>query len=115
MVNKKGASGSGIAAGVIVLVIIIILFLYGPYLLNSIGFSPVPTATSLNHTVAVGVLSVNAPAKVSPSSTFGATFLIANNLNGKAARNIYFCLDNPDLYLKKLTEVLRLILFRKDR
>ncbi|MCL4362322.1 MAG: hypothetical protein OH338_03080 [Candidatus Parvarchaeota archaeon] len=98
MMNKKGANGSGIAAGVIVLVIIVILFLYGPYLLNSLGFSPVPTATSLNHTVAVGVISVNAPAKVSPSSTFGATFLVANNLNGKAASNIYFCLDNLGLF-----------------
>lgn len=98
MVNKKGSSGSGIAAGVFVLVIIIILFLYGPYLLNSLGLSPVPTATSLNHTVAVGVLSVNAPAKVSPSSTFGTTFLVANNLNGKDASNIYFCLDNLGLF-----------------
>ncbi len=98
MVNKKGASGSGIATGVVVLVIIIILFLYGPYLLHSLGISAVPTATSLNHTVAVGVLSVNAPAKVSPSSTFGTTFLIANNLNGKAAKNIYFCLDNLGLF-----------------
>ncbi|MCL4372460.1 hypothetical protein M1384_00115 [Candidatus Parvarchaeota archaeon] len=98
MVNKKGSSGSGIATGVFVLVIVIILFLYGPYLLNSIGISSVPSATSLGHTVAVGVLSVNAPARVSPSSTFGTTFLIANNLNGNAARNIYFCLDNLGLF-----------------
>jgi len=96
--NRKGVNGSGIAGGVVVLVIIIILFLYGPYLLNSLGLSPVPTSNSLNHTVAVGVLSVNAPVKVSPSSTFGAVFLVANNLNGKAASNIYFCLDNLGLF-----------------
>lgn len=97
MVNKKGASG-GIAGGVSILVVLVILFLYGPYLLNTIGLSAVPSSTSLNHTVAVGVVSVNMPAKVSPSSTFGATFLIANNLNGKAASNIYFCLDNLGLF-----------------
>ncbi|MCL5106657.1 MAG: hypothetical protein M1322_00850 [Candidatus Parvarchaeota archaeon] len=96
--DNKGASGSGIVAGVMVLVLIVILFVYGPYLLNVIGLSPVPSATSLNHTTAVGVISINAPSKVSPSSNFGVTFLVANNLNGKSASNIYFCLDNLGLF-----------------
>ena len=95
--DKKGSSGSSIAGGVFVLVIILILVLYGPLLLNKLGVSVVPSATSLNHTVALGVISISAPSTVSPSSTFGATFLVANNLNGKAASNIYFCLDNLGL------------------
>ncbi len=96
MVNRKGASG--IIAGVFLLIIIVILFLYGPVMLNYIGLSPVPSATHLNNTVAVGVISVNYPAKVSPSSTFGMTFLVANNLNGNSASNIFFCLDNLGLF-----------------
>jgi hypothetical protein len=98
MVNKKGANSGGIAAGAMVLVIIVGLFFYGPLILNSLGISVVPSAVGLNHTIAVGVLSVNAPTKVSPLSTFGMTFLVANNLNGKAASNIYFCLDNLGLF-----------------
>ncbi|MCL5420836.1 MAG: hypothetical protein M1284_03765 [Candidatus Parvarchaeota archaeon] len=96
MANKKGASG--VAAGAFLLVIIIILFLYGPVIMNSLGLSLVPSATSLNHTVALGVISATAPPRVSPSSTFGITFLVANNLNGKAASDIYFCLDNLGLF-----------------
>ncbi len=96
MINKKGASG--VVGGVFVLIIIVILFLYGPIILNKIGFSPVPSASSLNKTVAVGVVSINSPSKVSPSSKFGVTFLVANNLNGAAASNIFFCLDNLGLF-----------------
>jgi len=95
--NKIGSSGSGIAGGVVVLAIIIVLIFYGPLLLNKLGVSVVPLSTSLNHTSALGVISISAPSTVSPSSTFGATFLIANNLNGKSASNIYFCLDNLGL------------------
>ncbi len=97
-INKKGAAGGSIAGGVVILVIIVILFLYGPVLLNDMGLGVVPSVVSLNHTVAVGVLSISAPASVSPSSSFGLTFQVANNLNGKAASNIYFCLDNLGLF-----------------
>lgn len=95
MTNKKGASKA--ITGGFLLVIIIGLFIFGPALLKMVGVSVVPSPTSLNNTMALGVISINSPAKVSPSSAFGVTFLIANNVNYKAS-NIYFCLDNLGLF-----------------
>lgn len=97
MVNKKAANSS-IIGGVFVLMIIIVAVLYSSVILSDLGISVVPSASSLNHTIAVGVISVNYPPKVSPSSKFGVTFLVANNLNGKSASNLFFCLDNLGLF-----------------
>jgi hypothetical protein len=94
----KNNKGQGTAVGaVLLLVIIVALFLYGPVLLNYLGLSPVPSATHLSNKVALAVSPINPPSKVSPSSTFGLTFLVINNY-GSAASNIFFCLDNLGLF-----------------
>ncbi|MCL4399564.1 hypothetical protein M1293_03630 [Candidatus Parvarchaeota archaeon] len=78
------------------LIIIVLVFLFLPYISYNIGLVSPPNAGPI--TQGIKVSSVNYPASVSPSSTFGLSFFITNNLNGMVARNINFCLDDLGLF-----------------
>ena len=77
-------------------IVIILAFLFLPYISYNIGLVSPPNAGPI--TQGIKISSVNYPSSVSPSSTFGLSFFIANNLNGMSARNINFCLDDIGLF-----------------
>lgn len=94
--NKKGTSSAVILVGLIVAVIVIIEIL--PYLSEAFGIFTPPQPAGLPVTQGVAISSLNVPSTVSPGTNFDANFLIANNINGKAANNIKLCLDSLGLF-----------------
>ncbi len=96
MYNLKGSSGASAVAVVAFIVIIVIVFISLPSVSTDLNlFSAAP---KLNATQGVAVSSVNAPASVSPSSSFNINIYIANNIHGKAATNVNLCLDNIGIF-----------------
>ncbi len=92
--NNKGAGTFSVL--VIIGFIVVIFFMWpsiGPYL----GITPIKT-TTVPPTEGVVASGITYPSSITPQSTFGVSFLLQNNLNGKVASDIHLCLDNMGLF-----------------
>ncbi len=92
--NNKGASALSV---VVVIGFIAVIALLLPNITPYFGISPVKTLT-VPPTEGVIATGLSYPSSITPQSTFGVSFLLLNNLNGKDASNVNLCLDNLGLF-----------------